>query len=54
MKILPCFALSLVAATTPAALAQSAVVDLAGRTVVPGLNDSHTNFRAAGKIVYRR
>lgn len=28
------------------------VVELAGRTVVPGLNDSHTHFRAAGLALY--
>jgi predicted amidohydrolase YtcJ len=27
-------------------------IDLAGRTVVPGLNDSHTHFRAAGLALY--
>ena len=28
------------------------VVDLGGRTAVPGLNDSHTHFRAAGLALY--
>jgi predicted amidohydrolase YtcJ len=28
------------------------MIDLAGRTVVPGLNDSHTHFRAAGLALY--
>jgi len=27
-------------------------IDLGGRTVVPGLNDSHTHFRAAGLALY--
>jgi len=28
------------------------IIDLVGRTVVPGLNDSHTHFRAAGLALY--
>jgi predicted amidohydrolase YtcJ len=28
------------------------VIDLGGRTVVPGLNDSHSHFRAAGLTLY--
>src|SRR5258705_2010038 len=28
------------------------LIDLGGRTVVPGLNDSHTHFRAAGLALF--
>src|SRR6266850_739390 len=28
------------------------IIDLGGRTVVPGLMDSHTHFRAAGLALY--